>query len=391
MKFDNKHIDYSYKSRTDLYANLLLFYIISNKHMVFIGKKLLDFALYIKLPISYLIKKTVFKYFCGGETIKESQNIILNLGKNNIKTVLDYSVEGKEDENSFNETYKEILKNIEEAHKNYLIPFSVFKLTGLIRYQLLEKLNDKIHFSSHSKLLKDKELKEFNKAINRLNIIGKKALELNVPILIDAEESWIQNTIDYLSEDLMSKVNSKQAIVFNTIQLYRKDKLSYLKKIHKQSIKENYRLGVKLVRGAYMEKEYNRAVDYNYISPIHTNKKKCDTDFNEACKYCITHIDNISVFFGTHNELSTAMITIYMKEHNISKNDNRIYFSQLLGMSDNITFSLAKKGYNTAKYVPYGPVSEVMPYLIRRAEENSAISGQTNKEILRIKEAIYQY
>jgi proline dehydrogenase len=391
MIFNNKNIDYSSKSKIDLYGNILLFYLISNKHIVYIGKKLLDFAILIRLPISYIIKKTFFKYFCGGESIKESQNTIFNLGRNNIKTVLDYSVEGKQDENSFSHTYNEILNNLDEAYDNTLIPFSVFKITGLARYQLLEKLNNTIYSQSYTELLTSEEIKEFHLIIHRLNTIGSKGLELNIPILIDAEESWIQNTIDYLTENLMSSINTKKVIIFNTIQLYRKDKLHYLKKLHTDSVQNKYKLGVKLVRGAYMEKEHRRAIANQYPSPIHTQKEDCDNDFNKACTYCLNHIDTISVFFGTHNELSTSMITTIMKDKNILKNDNRVYFSQLLGMSDNITFSLAKEGYNTAKYIPYGPVKEVMPYLIRRAEENSAISGQTNKEIIRIREALSTY
>ena len=391
MIFNNKHIDYSSKSKKDLYGNLFLFYLISNKYIVYIGKKILDFLILIRLPISYIIKKTVFKYFCGGETIKESRNTISNLGRNNIKTVLDYSIEGKQDENSFSNTYNEILNNLDEAYNNALIPFSVFKITGLARYQLLEKLNNKIYSQAYTELLTSEEIEEFNLIIYRLNTIGSKGLKLNIPILIDAEESWIQNTIDYLIENLISSINTKKAIVFNTIQLYRIDKLNYLKKLHADAVKNKYKLGVKLVRGAYMEKEHRRAIANQYLSPIHTQKEDCDNDFNTACTYCLNHIDTISIFFGTHNELSTSMITTIMKDKKISKNDHRIYFSQLLGMSDNITFSLAKKGYNTAKYVPYGPVKEVMPYLIRRAEENSAISGQTNKEIIRIREALDTY
>lgn len=384
MIFSNKYIEYSSKSKTELYSTLILFRILSSKKIVFLGKYLLSIALKINLPILGLIKKTVFKQFCGGENIKESRSRINELGKYNIQTILDYSIEGKNDDKSFKNTYQEIIKNIDEAHDNPLIPFCVFKITGIGRFKLLEKLSKKEELSQLEKM----ELDIINE---RLHNICKKATKNKIPILIDAEESWIQYAIDELVENLMQDYNKKEVIVYNTIQLYRSDKLAYIKDQHKKAKKDNFKLGFKLVRGAYMEKEKERASQYKYSCPIHYNKTDCDKDYDQASKYCIENINDMALCFGTHNEKSTQIVIELMDQNRIKNNDTRIYFSQLLGMSDNISFYLGKFRYNVAKYVPYGPVKEVIPYLIRRAEENSSITGQTNREILRIQELIKKY
>tara|TARA_Y100001968_G_scaffold332615_1_gene391480 strand:- start:617 stop:1795 length:1179 start_codon:yes stop_codon:yes gene_type:complete len=381
MIFDNTYIDYSSKTKTELYQTLILFLILSNKNIVRFGKILLTLSLKLNLPILGLIKNTVFTHFCGGENIEDCQEKIQNLRINNIKTILDYSIEGKNDEVSFQRTYTEIQKVLIECEKNPLIPFCVFKVTGLASFHVLKKINQKEYLS-------DIEKTDFLKFKQRINKICKKAEDIGIPILIDAEESWIQNTIDELAEEMMSRYNTKKVIVYHTIQLYRKDKLQYIKDIHAKSKSKKYKLGLKLVRGAYMEKERLRAKKKQYKCPIHVDKNKCDHDYNAASKYCLNHIGDISICFGTHNEKSTQIVLNMMKEKNIKNNDPRIYFAQLLGMSDNISYYLGYHKYNTAKYVPYGPVKEVLPYLIRRAEENSSISGQTNREIQRIKTAI---
>ena len=379
--FDNKYINYSKKTKQELYQTLILFHILSNKYMVFLGKALLTTAFKLHIPIFGIIKKTIFQHFCGGETITESKKKIKNLGNYNIKTILDYSIEGQLNEDSFKKTYQEILKNLDTSNKNTQIPFCVFKITGLARFQLLEKINQKIPLSKP-------EEAELTMLKNRLYLICEQAEEIQTPILIDAEESWIQDAIDQLVDDLMKRYNTKLVTVYNTIQLYRWGRLAYLKKLHKKSQNDGYKLGLKLVRGAYMEKERKRAKQNKYKSPIHKTKQACDIDFNQAGQYCIDNLTDISVCFGTHNEESTAMIMDLMKSKKINNWDARIFFAQLLGMSDNISFYLGYYKYNVAKYVPYGPVKEVLPYLIRRAEENSSISGQTNREIDRIREII---
>ena len=307
MIFSNKYIDYSKKTKIELYLTLILFLVLSNKTIVSIGKKLLHLSLAIKLPILGIIKKTVFNHFCGGENINQSKKTIKKLGENNIKTILDYSVEGQDDETSFQNTFNEIIKNIEEAECNKLVPFCVFKMTGIAEFKLLNKVNNKDKLS-------EKEMVDFQLLNTRLDLICEKAKKNKIPILIDAEESWIQDTIDQLTEAMMKKYNKYEVIIYNTIQLYRSDRLKYLIDLHKKAKKEKYKLGFKLVRGAYMEKERNRAKINNYKSPINISKKKSDEDFNKAAKYCIENIDMINICFGTHNEESTKMIIDLMSE-----------------------------------------------------------------------------
>ena len=381
MIFSDKYIDYSSKTRRELRQALILFSLLSNKFIVTIGNYLLKITLKLHLPVLFIIKKTIFKHFCGGENIFESQERIKELGKHNIQTILDYSVEGKNDLKSLQNTYEEILKNLDEAKGNSLIPFSVFKFTGLVRFDLLKKINQK-------KRLNKQEQNELNVLKKRLNHICQKAKNIQIPILIDAEESWIQDAIDELTEELMAEYNTSEIIVYNTIQLYRSDKLTYIKSLHNQAKIKKFKLGLKLVRGAYMEKERMRAKRRNQKCLIHAKKENCDRDYNDAAKYCIDNIEDMGLCFGTHNEHSTDLILKLMKQKGIENNDKRIYFSQLLGMSDNISFYLAYFNYNIAKYVPYGPIREVIPYLIRRVEENSAITGQTKSEIKRLKKAL---
>ena len=381
MIFSDKYIDYSSKTKKELRQALILFSLLSNKIVVKIGNYLLKITLRLHLPVLFIIKKTIFKHFCGGENILDSQAKINELGQHKIETILDYSVEGKNDLKSLKNTYEEILRNLDEANKNSLIPFSVFKFTGLVRFDLLKKINAKEQLNK----TEQNELKIFK---TRLNHICQKAKNIKIPILIDAEESWIQDAIDELTEELMKKYNKSEIIVFNTIQLYRWDKLKYIKELHNKAKSKKFKLGLKLVRGAYMEKERNWSQRNNKKCVIHKTKKNCDQDYNNAAKYCIDNIQDMGLCFGTHNEDSTDLILQLMKEKGIENNDKRIYFSQLLGMSDNISFYLSYFNYNVAKYVPYGPIREVIPYLIRRVEENSAITGQTKSEIKRLKKAL---
>tara|TARA_B100002052_G_scaffold293959_1_gene317959 strand:+ start:968 stop:2125 length:1158 start_codon:yes stop_codon:yes gene_type:complete len=383
MIFSDKYIDYSSKTRKELRQALILFSLLSNRLIVKIGNYLLKITLKLHLPVLFIIKKTIFKHFCGGENISESRKKINDLGAHNIQTILDYSVEGKNDVKSLENTYKEILRNLDEANKNSLIPFSVFKFTGLARFDLLKKINQK-------KQLNQTEQDELKILKKRLNDICQKAQNINIPILIDAEESWIQDAVDKLTEELMMKYNKSEVIVFNTIQLYRWDKLEYIKDLHNQAKKQKFKLGLKLVRGAYMEKERMWSKKNNEKCVIHQTKENCDQDYNSAVKYCINNIADMGLCFGTHNEHSTALILQLMKQKGIENNDKKIYFSQLLGMSDNISFYLAHFNYNVAKYVPYGPIREVIPYLIRRVEENSAITSQTKSETKRLKKALRQ-
>ena len=374
ISFDNTEIAFQGKSKKDLNRAYWLFKLVSSNTLVKLGPILLNIALFLRLPILGLVKATIYKHFCGGESIKDSQKTIEDLANYQIGTILDYSVEGQESEANFDSCMREIIATIERASGDEKIPFSVFKITGLGRFALLKKVNAK-------QTLNDNEKKEYERIKNRINTICQKAHNLSVPIFIDAEESWIQDTIDEISTDMMRQYNKKCAIVYNTLQMYRWDRLPYLKQCHTDAENYQYFLGLKLVRGAYMEKERARAEKLGYVSPIQKNKDSTDKDYDLAVSFCIEHIDRIAICAGTHNEVSSTKLTQLLEEKGIDKNDKRVYFSQLLGMSDHISYNLAHTNYNVAKYVPYGPLEEVMPYLIRRAEENTSIAGQTGREL----------
>jgi proline dehydrogenase len=374
LSFDNTKISFSGKSAKDLNRSYWLFSMVASPMFVKIGKALTTFAIKTHLPIKGIIKATIFKQFCGGETINECDTTITDLGKFNIGTILDYSVEGKESEKDFDAGATEIIATIAKAKGNKQIPFSVFKVTGLARFDLLEKV-------SELATLNDVEQSEFARIINRVTAICKAAHDAQVPIFIDAEESWIQPAIDNLANDMMMQFNREKCIVYNTFQLYRKDRLAFLKISLEKAIDKKYFLGAKLVRGAYMEKERTRAIEKNYPSPIQDTKESTDKDYDAALLYCIENINKMAICAGTHNESSSMKLAQLMIDKNIAHNHPHIYFSQLLGMSDHISYNLANEKFNVAKYVPYGPVSEVLPYLIRRAQENTSVKGQTGREL----------
>ncbi len=327
--------------------------------------------LWFPIPI---IKATIFKQFCGGESINDCEKTINQLSSNNIKTILDYSVEGKEEEKVFDANVKEALAAIEKAKSNPDIPFSVFKPTGFGRFTLLQKVNAK-------KTLTNAEQEEFDRVLKRIDTICEAGYKADIPIFIDAEESWIQTSIDDIALNMMRKYNTEKAIIYNTAQMYRWDRLAYLKEIYAVAEKENFYIGLKLVRGAYIEKERDRAEKLGYEDPMQKTKANTDKDFNLALKFCIENINRIAICCGSHNEESALYLIELMKEHNISSTDQRVYFAQLLGMSDHISMNLSSKNYNVAKYVPYGPVKDVTPYLIRRAQENTSVAGQRGREL----------
>jgi proline dehydrogenase len=374
ISFDNTEIAFSGMSNADLNRAYWLFRVININFLVKIGPPITNAAIKIGLPITPLIKATIFKQFCGGESIQDCANTIAHLGKYNIGTILDYSVEGESTEQAFDATCQETIATIKRAKGDAHIPFSVFKVTGLARFGLLEKLDAKEELSFEEK-------KEYERVKDRVRKICQTAYDLNVRIFIDAEESWIQQTIDDLSMDMMRLFNKEKVIVYNTFQFYRHDRLQAMKDFDAQLKSEGVKMGVKLVRGAYMEKERKRATEMNYPSPIQADKKSSDVDYDLGLAYCIDHIDRIAICAGTHNENSSKYLVELMQKHNIAANDERIYFSQLLGMSDNLSYNLANAGYNVAKYVPYGPVKSVLPYLFRRAQENTAIAGQMGREL----------
>ena len=375
--FDDNKVTYADKSDKDLNRAYFLFRIIGKPFITKILTFLLKVSIKIGLPIKGIIKATIYKQFCGGTSINESQPTIDNLWQSGIGTILNFSAEGKESEEDLTRTKDEIIETIIKASKSEKIPFSVFKPTGITAFSLLEKL-------SKNQALSSKEQAEKEDFYSRINEICKTAFELKVPLFIDAEESWIQTAIDEIAREMMRKFNREKAWIFNTLQLYRNDRITYLKKVLTDAENNHYFVGLKLVRGAYHGQEIERANRLNYPCPVHRKKEDTDKDYNLAQKFCVENINRISFCSATHNEESSAYLTELIAQHKLDKNDKRIIFSQLLGMSDHISYNLARKGYYITKYVPYGPVKDVIPYLIRRAAENTSIAGQMNRELSNI-------
>ena len=339
-----------------------------------IGMKMTQFAISWNLPVKGLIKKTLFDQFCGGETMEEAAGTAAVIGKYGVSTILDYGVEGKESENDFDHAVPEFIKAIRYAASGKNIPFISLKITGFARFALLEKMH------AGTTLTADEQA-AWKRVYDRIDFICKAADENNIMVLVDAEESWIQKPVDELTDAMMEKYNKIRVIVFNTFQMYRHDRLVFLQASYETARSKGYLLGAKLVRGAYMEKERARAAEMGYQSPIQPNKEATDKDYDEAVIFCLRHLDGLAVFIGTHNENSCLNAAKYMTDNNIPSNTNRVYFSQLYGMSDNISFNLAHEGYHVAKYLPYGPVKDVIPYLMRRAQENTSVAGQTGREL----------
>jgi proline dehydrogenase len=372
--FNNTQVAFALKTDTELDRAYFLFKMIDNEPLVRIGTAVTNFALKAHLPVEGLIRATVFDHFCGGTTEEDCLSVVDKMYTKGVSSVLDYSVEGKEEEDQFDAALEMTLKTVEFAKERNAIPFAVFKPTGLGRFYLYEKKGAK-------QPLTIEEQNEWNRVVSRFDLICKTAFEKDVALLIDGEESWMQDAADDLVTDMMRKYNKEKAIVFNTLQLYRWDRLDYLKKLQHQAKEEGFYIGMKLVRGAYMEKENRRAEENGYPSPICESKEATDSNYDTTMAFMMDNLDSMSIFVGTHNELSSYKVIELMKSKGIAKNDNRIWFGQLYGMSDNISYNLAAHGYNVAKYLPFGPVRDVMPYLIRRAEENTSVAGQTSREL----------
>jgi proline dehydrogenase len=372
--FDNTEVAFSLKSDSELERAYFLFKMIQNQPMVRIGTAVTNFALKAKLPVEGLIRSTVFDHFCGGVNEEDCLSVIEKMyTKGHVYSVLDYSVEGKEGEAIFDDTMEKILKIIKFGHEKEAIPYAVFKPSGFGRFGLYQKITEQKELSAAEKV-------EWNRVKERFHTVCTVALEKNVPLLIDAEESWMQGAADDLLETLMETYNKEKAIVFNTLQMYRHDRMEYLKGVHERAQQKGFHIGIKVVRGAYMEKERKRAEEQGYTSPICEDKQATDVNYDAAVHYMMEH-KNLALFAGTHNEESTMLVLELAKKHKIAPNDDRLWFGQLFGMSDHISFNLAKEGYNVAKYLPFGPVRDVMPYLIRRAEENTSVAGQTSREL----------
>jgi proline dehydrogenase len=379
--FENTRIAFSDKTTSQLRKAYRLFLLVKSPNLVRIGSWFLDAAVKMNFPLRWALNKTVFAHFCGGETLEESVNTIESFGKYNIRSIMDYAAEGAQTEKEFDEARDRILATIELARENKNIGFAVFKFTGLGRFDLFEKASIQLY-------LKPTEQREFQRIINRAYAICQLAYDYNVPVMIDAEESWIQIAIDSIVEELMIKFNKVKPVVYHTLQLYRIDRLFYLKKLVTDAPQQNYSPGFKIVRGAYMEMERLRAIKKEYASPIYPDKESTDSAFNEAMRFCFENIDKLALCIGTHNEESCLEAIQLMKLNNLKNDHERIHFSQLMGMSDHISYNLAQEGYNVSKYVPYGPLRLVMPYLIRRAQENTSVAGQTGRELYLIKKEL---
>ncbi|MEX0316175.1 MAG: proline dehydrogenase family protein [Allomuricauda sp.] len=372
--FENTATAFELKTDSELERAYFLFKLIANEPLVRIGTAVTNFAIKAHLPIEGLIRATVFDHFCGGVSEEDCLPMIDKMYEKGVCAILDYSVEGKEVEDQFDFALQKTLEVLDFVKEKDAIPFAVFKPTGFGRFELYAKV-------SAGEKLNQSESNEWARVIDRFDQVCKKAHDLEVALLVDAEESWMQDAADDVVLDMMRKCNTKKAIVFNTIQMYRWDRMDYLKKLHQQAKSEGFKIGLKVVRGAYMEKENERAEEMGYKSPICVSKKATDENFDAAIAYMMNELDTISIFAGTHNEDSCLKLISLMEEKGLNAKEDNIWFGQLYGMSDHITYNLTAEGFNAAKYVPYGPVKDVMPYLIRRAEENTSVAGQTTREL----------
>jgi proline dehydrogenase len=381
IRFDDTETAFAINNDRELRKSYLIFSAMKHPWMVKVGVALTRFSLAIGLPIKGLIRNTVYEQFCGGESIEGCQETLKKLSGFNVKTILDYSVEGETIEIGFDRTKDEIVRICQSAKGSPDVPFCVVKLTGIGSTEVMKKAQE-------GKDLTEQEQLKLEMLQERAHEIAQAAKENGLMFMIDAEESWIQDVIDEVALSLMREFNKEYVHVYNTFQMYRHEMIGNLDAAIKLAKKEGFHLGAKLVRGAYMEKERERAEEKGYKSPIHVTKEATDHDFNHALRLCMENIDRVGVCAGTHNEKSCDLLAKLLEEKGIERNDTRVFFAQLLGMSDNISFNLSQEGYNVAKYVPYGPIEKVLPYLFRRAAENTAIAGQSGRELTMIKKEI---
>lgn len=381
LSFNNTETAFAYLSDKELKKVHFIFSMMHYGWLVKAGSAIAPWALRIGLPVTNIIRRTLFKQFCGGEDLQEAAQTAQQLAKFKVGVILDYGVEAADGEGNYDQAVIEFKKAIEYAAQQANIPFISLKVTGFSRFALLEKIH------AHE-ILSGEEQQEFERVRQRIYHICKRAYEKNIGVLIDAEESWIQQPVDDLADEMMAAFNKEKGVIYNTFQLYRHDRLDFLKRSFNKSSDNNYILGAKIVRGAYMEKERKRAEEMNYPSPIQKDKNATDKDYNEAVSFCLDHTEDVAVFIGTHNEESSMLGARLLHDKGIPHNHPHIHFAQLYGMSDNITFNLAQAGYPASKYLPYGPVKDVMPYLIRRAQENSSISGQIGRELSLVNEEL---
>lgn len=372
--FDDTQVAFKMKKNFHLYNAIFLFNIITRKLLVTVFTNLTLLMLKMKLPVKWILKRTIYKHFCGGVDLIECQEIISGMHSMNVHSILDYSIEGQKNELSFDNSCKKKIDIINSVSKSDAIPFAVFKPSSIGRYDLFKLISSEINLSIA-------EEEEWLRVVSRFHKICNHAMKMKIKILIDAEEFEVQKAIDDLAVQMMSKYNVNNVIVYNTVQMYRWDRLGYLKELINKNSKSKFKLGFKLVRGAYMEKERLLAKKGNYESPICSTKLDTDKNFDLAVEFMFDNIKKIDFFVATHNENSNYKVMELMNKNSLQNSTEKIWFGQLYGMSDNITFNLAKLGYNVAKILPFGPVENLVPYLIRRAQENSSFEGQSSREL----------
>lgn len=398
ISFDNTAIAFAYKSDKELKHARWLFSMMAKPWLVKLGTRLAPWSIEAGLPVKGLIRKTIFKQFVGGETLEQTIPVAKKLGEYRVQVILDYGVEGKEGEENYDHACDEFIRVINFAATQPNVPFMSVKVTGIARFALLEKLDKLMHETSGSSLMDNynkalmqlnaEELNEWNRVHGRIKKISEAAKNAGVGFMIDAEETWIQDPIDALTMLMMDEYNKQKVIIYNTLQLYRHDRLEFLKKSYKAAVERGFILGAKLVRGAYMEKERKRAEENNYLSPIQPNKEATDKDYNDAVRFCIEHLDEIGLIIASHNEESNLLGVELLEQKNLPLAHPHVHFSQLYGMSDNITFNLAQAGCSVSKYLPFGPIKDVIPYLMRRAQENTSVGGQTSRELSLVEKEI---
>jgi len=398
ISFDDTAKAFAYKSDKDLKQAKFLFSSMGYQSLVKIGTSITPWFIKWGLPIEGLIRNTIFKQFVGGESLQETSAVAKKLGVYGVQVILDYGVEGGDyGEEGLNHACDEFIRVIEYAATQPNIPFMSIKVTGIARFGLLEKLDKSVEENAGSLMkryvkaletLTTDEKDEWQRVHERMKRICHTAADKNIGVLVDAEETWIQDPVDVLTILMMEQFNTGRAVVYNTIQLYRHDRLQFLKDSLAAAELKNFILGAKLVRGAYMEKERKRAVEMNYPSPIQDSKDATDNDYNTALAFCVQHIERIAFIVASHNENSNLYTTQLLQQKKYPLDHPHVHFSQLYGMSDNISFNLAAAGCKVSKYLPFGPIKDVIPYLMRRAHENSSVSGQTGRELALIKKEL---
>lgn len=397
ISFDNTEFAFEYKSDKQLRKAKFLFSLMAKPSIVKIGTRLAPWSIKAHLPVRAIIRNTIFSQFVGGETLEQTAKVVEKLSEYHVRVILDYAVEGKEGEENFDNACKGFLGVINYAATQPNIPFMSVKVTGFARFALLERIGELMKGQKNTLMkrylkalesLRVEEKEEWDRVRNRMMRICETAAKKNVGVMVDAEDTWIQEPVDALTILMMDAFNKQKAIVYNTTQHYRTDRLPFLQDSYEAAKERGFILGAKLVRGAYMEKERKRAAEKGYPSPIHPDKETTDKDFNEGIRFCIEHIDRIALIVASHNEYSNLYTTQLMQQRGLPLNHPNVHFSQLYGMSDNITFNLAHAGCSVSKYLPFGPIKDVIPYLMRRAQENTSVKGQTGRELALIKKEL---